>query len=282
MRKDMARVIVERPRVIDSFSRKGRARPLEELPFQESMRRGHQHRGGLKLLNENLAPLRRYLERQVGRPWDKVYSEIAEGLHVTNTIQQHVRDHLVDFVAINPRRGVSTRFGLRYTLWYQPLYVDPDDGLLKRTDRLPEEKVRCRRAADKKRQKVSIERIKLSDDRDLRLINGIWYEITLAPLPRAQYRAVTEVRKVRLRPYNRKSKAVEMEVTERRLVSPPVFDLASGVKIPVGPDVDNAKAWHEYRRVYPEALYAVSKRQLSSRELRQHGVTNQPPKRSKP
>ena len=60
------------------------------------MRRGQQHRGGLKLLNENLAPLRRYLERQVGRPWDKVYSEIAEGLRVASTVQRHVRDHLRD------------------------------------------------------------------------------------------------------------------------------------------------------------------------------------------
>jgi hypothetical protein len=68
-----------------------------------------------------------------------------------------------------------------------------------------------------------------------------------------------------------------MEVTERRLVSPPVFDMASGTKIPVGPDVDNAKAWHEYQRVYPEGHYAVSKRQLSSRELRVHGLVNVSP-----
>lgn len=41
--------------------------------------------GGSKVLNENLTPLRRYLERQVGRPWNKVYSEIAVGLKVTST-----------------------------------------------------------------------------------------------------------------------------------------------------------------------------------------------------
>src|SRR5438309_9686382 len=33
-------------------------------------------RPGEKWLNENLAPLRRYLESNVGRPWSKVYAEI--------------------------------------------------------------------------------------------------------------------------------------------------------------------------------------------------------------
>ncbi len=53
-----------------------------------------------KWLNENLAPLKRFLGKQVGRPWDKVYSEIAENLKPTSTVQQHVRDHIEDFVAL--------------------------------------------------------------------------------------------------------------------------------------------------------------------------------------
>ena len=106
------------------------------------MRRPHMRSGDWKELNENLAPLRRYLERQVGRPWDKVYSEISRHLRVDNPVQQHVRDHLSDFVAIKPRRrpGAVYGKGQRDRLWYQLLYVDPKDGLLKRTDRLPEVK----------------------------------------------------------------------------------------------------------------------------------------------
>jgi hypothetical protein len=50
------------------------------------------------------APLRRFLKRQVGRPWDKVYSEIAAHLRADNTVRQHVRDHLRNFVAVKPRR----------------------------------------------------------------------------------------------------------------------------------------------------------------------------------
>src|SRR5262249_35007351 len=119
MREDMARVIVERPRVKSRNARKGRQQALEDLPSQEGMRRLHELRGDSKSLNENLAPLRRYVERQVGRPWDKVYAEIADRLRVRSTVQQHLRDHLADFVAIKPRR--VSGWGLRPNgLWRQP------------------------------------------------------------------------------------------------------------------------------------------------------------------
>jgi hypothetical protein len=55
------------------------------------------------------------------------------------------------FVAINRRRRPGWYFvypGDRKEpfshLWYQPLYVDEKDGILKRTDCLPEEKARRR------------------------------------------------------------------------------------------------------------------------------------------
>jgi hypothetical protein len=152
------------------------------------------------MLNENLAPLRRYLERQVGRPWDKVYSEISRHLRVDNAVQQHVRDHISDFVAIKPRRRE------RYDwLWYQRLYVDPDDGLLKRTDRLPEAK--ALRLA-RRRKPESPARIALADDRELRRIDGLWYEI----MPEPEYRAFDEVRRVALKLYDRTSPVIELEI----------------------------------------------------------------------
>jgi hypothetical protein len=152
MREDMARVIVERPRIKAFNCRKGRQQELEDWPTHEGMRRAHAWRGDRKELNENLAPLRRYLAKQVGRPWNKVYSEIATHLRVDSTVQQHVRDHLKDFVAIKPRRHIhGWRSSIRGGLWWQPFYVDPITGLLCRTDRLPEEKARlhtkCNRAA---------------------------------------------------------------------------------------------------------------------------------------
>ncbi|MBL8706768.1 MAG: hypothetical protein JNM30_18085, partial [Rhodospirillales bacterium] len=52
-----------------------------------------------KALNENLAPLIRFLRSRVGKHWTKVYGEISEHLRADNAVQQHVRDHLDDFVA---------------------------------------------------------------------------------------------------------------------------------------------------------------------------------------
>jgi hypothetical protein len=270
MREDMAKVIVERPRIVDYPSRKGRARPLEELPKQLGMRRSQQERHGEKVLNENLNPLRRFLEGQVGRPWDKVYAEIAARLRADSTVQQHVRDHLEDFVAIKPRRGISSwRPG---GLWYEPLYVDPRDGILKRTDRLPE--VRHRRRA-RNSAKPAVERIELSATRALHRIDGIWYEVALAPLPEPEYRLSAERERVALKRSFGTRPVVEMWVTRRRLANGPVFDVARRVHIPLGPAIDKDWAWCRYRRDYPDRRYAVTKRQLSRKELRRHGLANQ-------
>jgi hypothetical protein len=136
MRKDMAKVIVTRARILEDAARKGRSVPDEIQPKSIGLRRHVRERGGFKVLNENLAPLRRYLEAQVGRPWDKVYSEIAANLRVSNTVQQHVRDHLKDFVNLHRAPG-RWPVGLAGRPWYEPLYVDPR-GYLRRTSDLPE------------------------------------------------------------------------------------------------------------------------------------------------
>ena len=140
MRHDMAKVIVERPRRVERATPRGRAVAHEDLPTQEGMRARHVRNWGGKVLNENLQPLRRYLERQVGRPWNKVYAEISLHLRPTSAVQQHVRDHLRDFVAVTPRR---LHFPMRQrpgtNIWPQPFYVDRRTGLLCRTDRLPKQ-----------------------------------------------------------------------------------------------------------------------------------------------
>ena len=280
MREDMSHIIVERPRLGGGRTRKGRARPLEDLPKQEGIQRPHLRSGDWKMLNENLAPLRRYLERQVGRPWNKVYSEIARHLRVDNPVQQHVRDHLADFVAIKPRREAGTVYvvggGKEHydRLWYQPLYVDPRDGLLKRTDHLPEAKT-ARRA--RRRKPEAPDRIALADDRELRRIDGLWYEVMLTPLPEPEYRMVSELRKVSLKPYSRTSPVVELEITERRLVTPAVRDAVSGRAVEAGPRIDAERAWAEYRRAHPDRRYAVARRTLSRAELKRHGLRNLPP-----
>lgn len=276
MREDMARMIVERPRRKPYSHRKGRPQKLEDLPMHEGLRKASALRGERKQLNENLAPLRRYLASQVGRPWSKVYADIAAHLRVDSAVQQHVRAHLRDFVAVVPRRNITTwRSSSRNGLWWQELYVDPVTNLLCRTDRLPEEK--AWRRAQRHRPKPPVERIVLTEDRELRLIKGLWYELHLTPLPEPEYRTFREIRKVSLKgKHDRRGPFLEIEMDIRRLVSPPVRDVATGEVIEVGPACDDPESWTSYRRARPDRRYTVAKRALSRLELRRHGVRNAP------
>jgi hypothetical protein len=272
MRDDMAKVIVERPRIPAFKSRKGRARPLDDLPQHEGMRRQHLINGDGKTLNENLKPLRRYLEGQVGRPWDKVYAEIAAHLRVDNAVQQHVRDHLHNFVALTPRRvAAGWRHRPATYLWYQLLYVDPVTGLLRRTDQLPEEKARRRRARERRPALPS--RITLAADREIRLIDGVWYEVRLAPLPEPEYRPYRETRKLRLKPYG-PSKIVDVALTVRRLITPAVWDVVACTLIEVGPATDDPTSRQAYARAHPDRRYATAKRMLGRQELRRFRLSN--------
>jgi hypothetical protein len=74
MREDMYKVIVERPR----RGKEGDATAARlRKDFDGTMRLGMRVGYGYRSLNENLAPLRRYLHAQIGRPWNKVFSEIC-------------------------------------------------------------------------------------------------------------------------------------------------------------------------------------------------------------
>lgn len=201
MRKDMAKVIVERPRRGSvKRARKGRTRALQDEAGDELRARAPAKRAEkTKSLNENLAPLRRFLESQVGRPWDKVYSEISEHLRPSNAVQQHVRDHIEDFVATKTRMKdgkvvvTNGRFPGRVeplTESWQKLYVHPRTGLLRKnehwrnwTTRQREQKARL--AAEREA------RFRALDPRTQlhKLNDGAWYEVKLAKIERVDGRA---------------------------------------------------------------------------------------------
>jgi len=190
MRKDMFKVIVERPRGGADFRvNRSRLAGEDDLPARVGMKRFRAlNRTRTKWLNENLAPLKRYLMKQAGRPWSKVYSEICENLDANNTVKQHVRDHLQDFVVTKVAIGKDGewmngtergRWAVNGVTWSQPLYVDPNDGLLKRSDKLwktlgVDTTPNWRRA----RPKPVDPNVKILDhDTELRRLDGVWYEI---------------------------------------------------------------------------------------------------------
>ncbi|WP_428408022.1 hypothetical protein [Hyphococcus sp.] len=196
MRSDMFKVIVERPRRGAGF-RMNRARlaGADDLPARVGMKKFRRlNRTDSKYLNENLAPLRRYLMKQAGRPWSKVYSEICENLDAGHTVKQHVRDHLKDFVVLKVAvgrdgewmNGNASHWGAASPPWPQPLYVDPHDGILKRSDRLWK-KLRIDPTPGwlqpRREESATDPNIRHIDrNTELRCIDGIWYEVTFARL----------------------------------------------------------------------------------------------------
>jgi hypothetical protein len=190
MRPDMAKVIVERPR-IGSATRgkpKGYHRTLqrlehEGLPSREGMKRRHQ--GQTKSLNEHLGPLRRYLDSQVGRPWNKVFSEICARINRDSAVQDHVRDHVADYVATHvilvdrvPCSADGESYGrpLHQTRW-MPWYVCPRSGLLKRV------KARVRSRQIRTQAQLIPRFIRVSDTLQCHLIDGAWHLVSLRALP---------------------------------------------------------------------------------------------------
>lgn len=137
MRPDMSKVIVERERInsADKFhssrhSKKFKPKDLEDAVTYEGMTRRYRYfHGDAKQLNENLSPLKRYLRSCVGKPWDKVYSEINKHIDVNNAVQAHIRQHIKQYIEFNPIKDTqgnyirSRRFGRQY-LVNGDLFVD--------------------------------------------------------------------------------------------------------------------------------------------------------------
>jgi len=92
-----------------------------------------------KDLNENLAPLRRYLQRQAGRPWDIVYSEICRAIDTRAAIGLHVLQHLEGFIARNTflENGRVYERRRNHVTEVRGLYVHPVTGIIRIAKRRP-------------------------------------------------------------------------------------------------------------------------------------------------
>jgi hypothetical protein len=81
-----------------------------------------------------LGPLRRYLRSNVGRPWNKVYSEMKQHLDDRKTTGRHIFEHVEREVALHCYLGADGKV-YQHDGWPkdQPvsgLYVHPRIGLL--------------------------------------------------------------------------------------------------------------------------------------------------------
>jgi hypothetical protein len=173
VRSDMHKVVTERPRHgHGNPSRKWGARVSEDYEGAAfvSSARGRQYAAGPKEFSDFLAPLKRFLQAQVGRPWDKVYSEIRKGVPA-GLHGSHLWSHIRRIVEIDcvERDGViypQPRFLEDGTSEVTRLYVHPRTGLLRN---------KPRRAKTERGKAVPIHWIKLGEAEEFRRINAIWY-----------------------------------------------------------------------------------------------------------
>ncbi|WP_395319438.1 hypothetical protein [Variovorax sp. UC74_104] len=193
MREDMDKVIVERPRSGWRVQGDGRKwRNGKEAGSRIGMKRGYKHR---KWLNENLAPLKRWLHKQVHRPWDKVYAELCSGIDKRSTVQAHIFEHIEDFVD----RGAVMRDGevlVRASRWGRgdrvpleeasrvELFVHPVTGILLPNRRVAQARQRERgerNGQHGKNEELSF--VEIDELTQWHRVNGDWFEITLATTP---------------------------------------------------------------------------------------------------
>ena len=134
--------------------------------------------------SENLAPLYRYLAAQVGRPWDKVYSEIRAHVAADSAVQYHILQHLYDRLEVHVE---SDEDG---TLWthggsgwrtrlvaHRPrysMYVCPRTGLLRWVEPRSR-KVQAPRPIDRLPGDAP--------DHEFRQIAGQWYRVRMGRDP---------------------------------------------------------------------------------------------------
>src|SRR5262252_8519504 len=117
MRSDMAKVVTERPRRGHGNPSKKWGRRLQKSEYEAEdhgpdrapIARHHQYGWNAKEFSDLLGPLRRYLRKQVGRPWNKVWSEITRNLDSRSLSGQHVFDHIHWEVAQHVRLAADGR-----------------------------------------------------------------------------------------------------------------------------------------------------------------------------
>ena len=147
MRRDLAKVVTERPR--SNHHHRSSKHGVRLSRVQIELARDDEHYDGgsawlprsrtlkTKQFTDLIGPLRKALRKQVGRPWDAVWSELSAVLDTRSITGQHILDHVEWEVARNCRLGAGGQVLPPVSLkqWCSDgvvtgLYVHPRTGLL--------------------------------------------------------------------------------------------------------------------------------------------------------
>ncbi len=238
---------------------------LECLPSVESMtkRLGGDKRG----FSENLGALRGLIAKNVGKSWDKLYSQICRQVSPTGTrVEQHVHQHLPDFIHIQTRIGPTGKIeviqfrgnweaidALRFSR--RDYYVHPKTRCIVRLKKAGSYKVDMREGraeAAKRRQDI----FRTTDDPLLQLhrMKGLWWAVTLERFDKD----------------NIDQKKTDLLVKDPWELWPSRYSYATGAYTTavVRP------SWKLKATYGLEDVIGVKRRILNKKELRLYGLTN--------
>jgi hypothetical protein len=216
LRDDLTKVLCEqeRPRSWDCYSNYRNLKEFEdrqtfdEEDFEDraeycrhttvgggGTRESMKHRYGYdaKSFGEHLTPLYGVIRKNVGRKWDKVYSELCKSFDRRSATGNHIFQHLFDQLA-KPEDtfiGIDGKVWVRGSYWgaeairdsRYPYYVDPRDGILKHNTHVKSYKQVNREHAAKKAAELEKVRRVVDDDTELHLIDGVWFEVKFVGNP---------------------------------------------------------------------------------------------------
>jgi hypothetical protein len=194
MRADMHKVVVERER--HGSTRRNRKwgqrlafvrdADYDDQPKFVSSARGRQYSNDHKWFSDVLGPLEGFLRSNLGRPWDKVFSELRQGLDVRKVTGRHIFDHLKWMVETDCSIGADGEVQAPLGGWWVGgFYVHPRTKLL------------CFRqkpsAHERKKQRLlrqEIDEIRFDCARSFKLIEGHWYFVVYDLIEMGRYEPV--------------------------------------------------------------------------------------------
>lgn len=224
---------------------------------REGMKRRYHWDWTQKSFNEHLSPLYGNIRKAVGRKWDDFYSELKTNFDVRSVINQHIIEHLYDRIAVN-EVSVDDDGELMvkraYSQQREPLrgsqfefFVDPRDGIIKINKHYKTWKQERRES--KLRDKAAEEAVRrvVDDLTELRKINDVWFEVKFT-----EYEPTTTYKPVHAK-YSMFGAKQPHTYTRVHYDLPLMFDILQ-------------------QKTVQQARVATSKRTLSHKELKKHGL----------
>ncbi|OAI39600.1 hypothetical protein AYO40_01160 [Planctomycetaceae bacterium SCGC AG-212-D15] len=210
--------------------------------------------GGSKEFTDVLGPLVGLVRKNIGRPFDKFYSEVKQKLPGKTLATQHILGHLWQ-ILIKPKQVQIIdgkpfhKTSYRWDRTVRPIeagssnfdiaYVDPRDGIIKAAPKRKRER--------RQRNKPSVRNI---DGSYYTQINDVWYLIAVEP--------VTPQKEPWVRTYT----IGDREYTHRGMSEVKVFDCLLGKEVhPVA-----------LKSRYGEYVRAVGWRQINKRQIKKLGL----------